>query len=377
MNLRRTRAIARKEFLHIVRDVRSLLLALALPLVMLTLFGYALSLDVDRIPAVVYDRDATPESRELIRQFSGSRYFRIAGHASRPVEIDSAIDRGKVLLAIVIAPRFGENVKAGRQPEVQLLFDGSDSNTASIAVGYAEALVSAYGYALRSEAQAGQGGGPSNNAVEPRVRVWYNTSLKSRNYIVPGLIAVILMIIAALLTSLTIAREWEAGTMEQLLSTPVRPGELVLGKLSAYFALGMVDVLICIVVSVFVFNVPLKGSVALLFAACCMFLFGALSWGILISASTRSQLVAYQLGVLTSFLPSFLLSGFIYSIANMPLVIQAITLVVPARYFITLLKAIFLKGAGWQALWGEFLFLFAYAAIVFALATRKMRQKIA
>lgn len=377
MNLRRTRAIARKEFLHIIRDVRSLALALLLPVLMLSLFGYALSLDVDRIPTLVYDRDNTPESRDLIRQFSGSRYFEIKGYAANPAEMDRAIDRSQVLLAVSVPENFADNLKAGRVATVQLLFDGSDSNTASIATGYADALVSAYSYKLRSEAIRRKGGGELKQAVDPQVRVWYNNDLKSKNFIVPGLIAVILMIIAALLTSLTIAREWESGTMEQLLSTPVRPSELVLGKLSAYFALGMVDLLICVVFGVFIFGVPFKGSALLLFVSCCLFLFGALSWGILISAATRSQLLAYQLGILTSFLPAFLLSGFIYSIANMPAAIQVFTYIVPARYFMTLLKAIFLKGVGWRVLWVELLFLFMYAAIVFAIASKKARQKIA
>lgn len=375
--LRRTRAIARKEFLHIARDPRSLILALALPFVMLMLFGYALSLDVDRIPTIVYDLDRTPESRDLLRQFSGSRYFQIVGHAENAASIDRAIDESQALLAIAISPGFGADLKAGREAKVQLLFDGSDSNTASIATGYAEALVSLYAQELRSEALKRRGAGELKPAVETRIRVWYNNDLKSRNYIVPGLIAVILMIIASLLTSMTIAREWETGTMEQLLSTPVRPVELVLGKLSAYFALGLADLIICVVVGVFFFKVPFKGSALLLLLSSCLFLFGALSWGIMISAATRSQLLAYQLGILTSFLPSFLLSGFIYAIENMPAAVQAISHIVPARYFIALLKGIFLKGVGWQVLWIELLFLAVYAALVFALATRKARQKIA
>ncbi len=377
MNLRRTRAIARKEFLHIIRDIRSLILALALPFVMLMLFGYALSLDVDKIPTLVYDRDHTPQSRELVEQFTGTPYFKVVGYARNPGDIDYAVDRSKVLLTLVIPQDYGQDLEAGRQAQVQLLLDGSDSNTASIALGYADALVQAYSFTLRKAAQQRKGGGELKNIVEPRIRVWYNNDLKSRNYIVPGLIAVILMIIASLLTSLTIAREWETGTMEQLLSTPVRPAELVLGKLSAFFALGMVDLVVCLIIAVFVFGVPLKGSVVLLFVSSCLFLFGALCWGVFISASTRSQLLAYQMGTLTSFLPAFLLSGFIYSIQSMPVVIQAFTYLVPARYFVTLLKGIFLKGVGWRVLWVELLFLFVYALIVFALATRKMRQKVA
>jgi len=377
MNFRRTRAVARKEFLHIIRDVRSLLLALMLPFVMLMLFGYALSLDVDKIPIIVYDRDGTPESRDLIRQFSGSRYFQIVAVANDYADVDRSINRSRSLLGIVIRENYAKDLLAGREASVQLLFDGSDSNTASIALSYANTLVESYAAGLRSDAQVQKGAVRLANPVEPRIRVWYNSDLVSRNYIVPGLIAVILMIIASLLTSLTIAREWETGTMEQLLSTPLRPAELVVGKLSAYFALGVVDTLICMVVGVFVFDVPLRGSVVLLLASSCLFLFGALAWGILMSASTRSQLMAYQLGATTSFLPAFLLSGFIYSIQSMPVAIQVFTYIVPARYFVTILKTIFLKGAGINILWGELAFLFLYAAIVFVFATRKIGHKIA
>jgi ABC-2 type transport system permease protein len=377
MNLRRTRAIAKKEFLHILRDGRSLAAAIALPMIMLLLFGWALSLDVDQIPTIVYDLDQTPQSRDLIRAFSGSRYFNVIGHANDSRDIDRSIDRSKALLGVTILPYFGKRILAGRQANVQLAFDGSDSNTASIALGYADGLIQTYAFGIRAAAQRKLGGGELKPAVDSQIRVWYNTDLVSKNYIIPGLIAVILMIITANLTSLTIAREWENGTMEQLLSTPVRPTELVLGKLSAYFALGVADMLICVIVGVFVFDVPLRGNLLLLFAACCAFLFGALCQGILISAATRSQLVAYQLGSLTSFLPAFLLSGFVYAIESMPKTIQPFTYLVPARYFITVLRAIFLKGVGWSVLWTQMLFLIVYAAVVFVFASRKMRQKVA
>jgi ABC-2 type transport system permease protein len=248
-----------------------------------------------------------------------------------------------------------------------VLVDGADSNTASIARSYVESLIAA-------EVMEISGATP---AVEPRLRVWFNSDLKSRNYIVPGLIAVILMIIAALLTSLTIAREWDNGTMEQLLSTPLRPAELVLGKLAAFFVLGLVDALIAVITGVFVFGVPMRGNALLLVTTTCVFLFGALAWGILISALARTQLLAYQLGLLTSFLPAFLLSGFVYSIGNMPAVIQALTYIVPARYFVAFLKTIFLKGLGVEVVGMQILFLLLYAAVVFVLASRKLGQKVA
>jgi ABC-2 type transport system permease protein len=205
----------------------------------------------------------------------------------------------------------------------------------------------------------------------------YNSELKSKNYIVPGLISVIMAIISALITSLTIAREWEMGTMEQLLSTPLRPAELVLGKASAFFCIGFVDTLISIALGVVLFRVPLRGSMLLLIGASCLFLLGSLCQGILISAAARTQLAAYQMGVLSSFLPAFMLSGFVYSIENMPKVIQAVTYIVPARYFVSLLKGVFLKGVGFEVLWVEFAFLFAYAAAILLLAIKKLRQKVA
>ena len=377
MNFRRTRAMARKELLHIVRDPRSLIAALALPLMMLLIFGYALSLDVDRIPTIIYDLDHTPQSRALIREFRGSRYFDIIEEATSYRPSEREMDMRRCLLGVVLPPDYSRNLLSGEEAQVQLLLDGTDSNTAAIALGYGEGVVQGYALRLRAAAQSPGPGSVLHTPVEPRVRVWYNTDLISRDYIVPGLISVILMIIAALLTSLTIAREWENGTMEQLLSTPLRPAEMALGKLSAYFLLGIVDMFLCLFVGIVIFDVPLKGSAIFLFVSSCVYLFGALGWGVLVSAMNRNQLSAYQLGTLTSFLPAFLLSGFIYSIENMPRVIQAIALFVPARYFINIVKGVFLKGIGLEILWFDFLLLVLYGAAVFYFATRKLRQKVA
>ncbi len=373
MNLRRTRAMAGKELRHIWRDARSLIIALALPVIMLLLFGYALSLDVDQVPTLIFDSDGSPESRALIARFEGSRYFEILGSVDDYRTIESSIDRDECLIAVVIPKEFSRNLLTGKEVQVQLIIDGSDSNTASIALGYAEAIVANHASALQS-AQEGRTQAPL--PVEARLRVWYNSDLKSQNYIVPGLLAVILMIISALLTSLTIAREWEMGTMEQLLSTPLRPAELVLGKMSAYFAVGAIDTVIVIVVGVIIFEVPLRGSLFFLAVSCFIFLFGALCWGILISSIAGSQLLAYQLGMMTSFLPAFLLSGFIYSIENMPAPIQMFTFLVPARYFITLLKGIFLKGIGFELLALEVAFLTAFGTLVFLTATRMIKRTV-
>jgi ABC-2 type transport system permease protein len=376
-SLARTAAVARKEALHILRDPRSLIMALALPLLMLLLFGYALTLDVDRIPTLIQDRDRTSESRELIQRFAGSRYFQVLASDGEYRTIERMIDRNQCLLAVVIPADYSHNLLRGKEADIQFLFDGSDSNTASIALGYADAVIRGYAMELRQREFNRRGGGRLAPPVEARLRVWYNSELKSRNYIVPGLIAVILMIIAALLTSLTIAREWEMGSMEQLLSTPLRARELVLGKMGAYFVLGLVDVLTAIGLGVLVFGVPLRGNPVLVLATSCVFLIGALFWGILLSAVARSQLLAFQLGLLTSFLPAFLLSGFIFSIESMPLVIQAVTYIFPSRYFITAMKGMFLKGVGLGVLWLEVALLAAYATAIFLLATRKLKGKLA
>jgi len=377
MSFRRTRAMFRKELLHIVRDSRSLAMALAVPFVMLMLFGYGLTLDVDRIPTLIYDSDRTPESRDLIAQFAGSRFFHITGYVDNYGAIEHAIDRDQCLLAVVIQRNFARDLVAGRRAPVQLIYDGSDSNTASIAQGYADAMTQSYSFQLRAAAMNRRGGAKLDSPIDGRLRVLFNSELKSRNYIVPGLISVILAIITALITSLTIAREWEMGTMEQLLSTPLRPAEIVLGKMAAFFAVGFVDTLISIVAGLVVFGVPLRGNPLLLIVSSCLFLLGSLSLGILISATARSQVLAYQMGMLSSFLPAFLLSGFVYSIENMPRVIQVISYVVPARYFVTILKGVFLKGIGIELLWGELAFLTIFATIAFLLATRKLRQKVA
>jgi len=376
MSYRRMRAICVKELHHIVRDARSLALALLLPVLMLLLFGFALSLDVDRIPTMIYDQDHSAASRDLVKQFSASRFFQIRGMATDYATVERGIDRSQVLLAVVIPVNYARDLAAGRDAQVQLLLDGSDSNTASIALGYSETLVRNYSLALRAEAMNRRGGQTLAPPVDARLRVWYNNSLESKNYVVPGLIAVVLQIIAALLTSLTIAREWEMGTMEQILSTPLRPAEMVVGKMFAYFVVGVADAAISLLVGIFVFQVPLRGSLLLLAVSICVFLCGALFWGIFISAAAKTQVAAYQGGILSSFLPAFLLSGFIYSIETMPWVIQVITHIIPARYVVTILKGIFLKGVGLSVLWGELAFLALYALIIFLLATRKLNQKL-
>ena len=246
MKLFRIRAIARKESVHILRDPRSLGMAIAIPMLMLLLFGHALTLDVDNVPVVVWDQSGTPQSREMISRFGGSRYFAIIGHAESYRPLEEAIDSRLALAAIVIPSDFADQLAAGREATVQMIVDGSDANTATIAAGYARAVTSAYSQQVAMRTASRHGSPAPAMPVEVRPRVWYNATMESRNYIIPGLIAVIMAVIAALLTSLTVAREWESGTMEQLISTPVRGPELIIGKMLPYFAIGMLDVLLAV-----------------------------------------------------------------------------------------------------------------------------------
>jgi len=376
MSYRRTKAIFIKELHHITRDSRSLALALAMPVMMLLLYGYALSLDVDHIQTLVFDQDGTEASRQLMRQFEGSRYFDVVGFVDDYRAIERAIDSNRVLMGLTIPRDFGKDLSAGRSATVQILVDGSDSNTAAIGMGYAETVVQQFSAQVRADIQ-NRRGRKAPGLVDPRLRVWYNSSLESKNYVVPGLIAVILMIIAGQLTSLTIAREWEMGTMEQILSTPLRPTEMVMGKMLAYFVVGIIDSAIALIVGVTIFGVPFRGSIWVLAVSTCIFLCGALFWGIFISAGARTQVVAYQLGILSSFLPGFLLSGFVFALDTMPKFIQVISVIVPARYFVVIVKAVFLKGIGFSVLWNEFLYLTIFAVIVFWRAVRRMNQKVA
>ncbi len=374
MSYRRTRAVFLKELHHIIRDVRSLALALAMPFMMLLLYGYALSLDVDRIPTLIFDEDGTAVSRALTRQFQGSRYFDIRGFAASYAAIERAIDKNSILIGVVIPRGFGGDVQSGQGTSVQLLVDGSDSNKSGIAMGYAQSVIQTYSASIHPQSRPIM---RTVSTVDARMRVWYNSSLQSRNFVVPGLIAVILMILSGMLTTLTIAREWETGAMEQILSTPLRPSEMVIGKMLAYFVIGVVDSLIALVMGVTIFAVPFRGSILLLAVSTCLFLCVVLFLGILISSGARTQIEAYQLGMLTTFLPGFLLSGFVFAIDTMPKILQIISLIVPARYFVTTLKALFLKGAGLGVIGNQLLFMLIFASIVFWLSVRKLkRQKV-
>lgn len=368
VSVKRIRAVAAKEVIQIRRDPLSLAMAFLMPVMLLFIFGYAITLDVTNLATVVHDRDRTSDSRALVDAFAESGYFTVVDYVEGG-EVERSLDSGAAQVAVTIPEGFAADLRAGRGADLQVVVDGSDSNTASIAIGYVEAVTGLYSQRtsqVRPEP-----------AIDVRPRVWYNPELESRNFIIPGLIAVIMAVIAALLTSLTVAREWERGTMEQLISTPVKPVELVTGKLIPYFLIGVIDVVLSVVLTVYLFDVPLRGGVGLLMVLSSIFLFGGLSWGIFISIATKSQLVASQVALVSTFLPAFLLSGFMFAIINMPPPLRAMTHLIPARYFVTILKGIFLKGNTLEFIVFETVLLSAYAMIVFAVANLKFRKKIA
>ena len=375
MNIHRIIAITRKEFIHILRDPRSLGMAIAMPILLIFLFGSSLSLDVDNVPLVIWDQNATSDSREFVGRFTASRYFGLTGYVTSYAEIEAAIDKRKAILALVVPRDFSRKLESGHAADVQLIVDGSDANTATIAIGYAQMVTDGYTSSLLIQTAQERGAKTATVPLEAKPRVWFNQNMQAKNYIIPGLIAVIMIVIAALLTSLTIAREWENGTMEQLITTPLTPSELITGKLLPYFVIGMLDVLLAVLMGQYIFEVPLRGNAALVFGMAAIFLPGALTMGMLISIVTRSQLLASQLAMVLTFLPSFLLSGFMYSIANMPIAIQGLTYMVPSRFFVAILKNIYLKGAGLAIIKYEagVLLLFAVVLIIFANVKLKKR----
>jgi len=370
LSLGRLLAVSRKEVLHLRRDRRSLGLAFVLPAIMILAFGWVISFDIRHIRMAVYDEDRSQASRALVDAFTASSYFVVTDHLDRYGDAEPLLDRGAVRLVLVIPPRFQARLSGGGPAPVQALVDGSDANTATIALAYARGIVTAY--ATRAVLGARRVPPP----VRAETRVWYNEELKSSNMIVPGLIAVVMMIIAAMLTSLTIAKEWERGTMEQLASTPVHPVEVVLGKLLPYIGIGMIDVLVTGFIGDVIFAVPFRGSFLFFVGASFFFLVGALGIGLAISAATKSQMLAMQVAMVATYLPSFLISGFMFDVANMPKALQAIALFVPARYFITAVRGIFLKGVGPHVLWPYGLGMVLFGIAGLTLATRSFKKEI-
>jgi len=358
MKLKNIQAIARKEYFHLIRDFRSLYLAFVIPLLLILLFGYALSLDVENIRTVVVDHDQTRESRDFIRKLDASVYFDVIGYLPDTTAVVRHLDQNRAILGIVIPPRWTEELKADRQSPLQVIIDGSDPNYAGSARAFISAFISQANQIALIKFLNRQGRVKIKTPVEGRIRVWFNEDLESRNFIVPGIIALIIMIVGALLTSLVIAREYENGTMETIRSLPVKSAEFLLGKAIPYFLIGMVDVLMAILMGQLLFNVVMKSSFWLMIMASCVYLGVALGVGLLISTLTKSQLVANQMAILVTYLPSLLLSNFVFPRENMPALLKMITYIIPATYYIDILNGLYLRNVALSYLWPSFVVLF-------------------
>ena len=365
MKFIRLKAIVRKEFYHLIRDYRSLYLAFAIPLILIILFGYALSLDVDNVGTVFVDYDRSELSRDFIHKLDASSYFHVSQRLSQTKDAIDYLDHDRAKVIIVIPPNFMKSIRADREIQLQIIIDGSDPTFGNIIRGYITAFTEQYNQKLLLRFLNRQGLEQIKPPVDGRIRIWFNEDLESRNFIIPGIIAVIIMIVGALLTSLIIAREYENGTMETIKSMPVSAGELLLGKAIPYFFIGLTNVFIAILLGQLLFGIIMKGNFWLMLASASLYLCVALSLGLWISNVTKSQLMANQIAILTTYLPSLLLSNFVFPVINMPKFLQLLTLVVPARYFIDILSGIYLRNLGLAYLWPSMLVL----ALMFTILT--------
>jgi len=346
LNPLRLKAIVRKEFYHLIRDYRSLYLAFAIPLLLIILFGYALSLDVNHIKTIVVDYDKSALSRDFTGKLTASPYFDIVASPDTTRRITDYLDRDEVSVAIVIPPDFSKKIGADREAQMQIIIDGSDPIFAGAVRGYLTAFVESFNSNLLTSFLNRHGQQAIHPPVDGRIRIWFNEDLESRNFILPGIIAIIIMIVGAMLTSLVIAREYEDGTMETIKSLPIHAGELLLGKAVPYFFIGLANVLIAMLLGQVLFGIVMKGNFWLMIFATSLYLVCALSLGLLISSVTRSKLLANQAAIMLTYLPSLLLSNFVFPIINMPTVLQWITYLVPARYYIDILVGVYLRDTG-------------------------------
>jgi len=376
MSATRLVAVARKEIVQILRDTRSLIIVLVMPVILVLLFGYGVNLDLKHLPIYVYDQDGSQQSQDLLKRFQASDYFEIKRVVNNYSDLSRAIDGDRAKMGIVVPWDFSQRLHEGRPTQVQALVDGTDDNTANVLIGYAQGVVQGYSSDVQLDwlHRLGQTAEPAALSVE--TRTWYNEDLESSAFIIPGVLALVMSVIGSFLTSLTIAREWERGTMEQLVSTPVTPLEIMLGKLFPYFAIGMFDVVVCALIALYWFHVPFRGSFLALLLSSALFMIVVLSLGFFISVIAKNQLAASQIALLSTFLPAFLLSGFLYAIEQMPVVLQWITRILPARYYVDVLKKIFLKGTPMPLLYADLVPLTIFALGLALVATRTFHKRL-
>jgi ABC-2 type transport system permease protein len=377
--MRKTLAVASKELRQILRDRRSLLILLFVPAFFLLLYGYALNFDIRNVRLAVQDHDRSTKSRELVSSFVNSGYFSLVGYVDSPTELDRLVDEGKVR-AILSIPAGFEHQLSLRQPViVQVIIDGDNANTASTVSGYARTLINEYSGAqtrlVLSEGPVSPDPSRRTPVISVEPRIWYNPQLRSTLFLVPGLIAYISMITAVVSTALSVVREKERGTMEQVRMAPLSPLPYIIGKTLPYLVISFVSAVLVILSAMLLFELPMRGSWLLLCAAIGLFLIGAQAQGLLISTIAETQQVAFQIALLSSLLPTMILSGFIFPITSMPTVVQWITHIVPARYFLVALRAIVLKGAGITAFWQDMVALAIFATVAIGLASLRLRRE--
>ena len=363
VTLKNITAIARKEFYHLLRDFRSLYLAFVIPLLLILLFGYALNLDVNNIETIVVDREKTDLSRDFIRHLEASPYFRIIERPDSTKAVIDAFDRGLARLAVIIPVGWTADIRADRETTIQVILDGSDPNFAGISHSYISGFIARYNGNLLADFLNRKGMQKINPPVDAQIRVWFNEEMESRNFIIPGIIAIIIIIVGALLTSLVIAREYENGTMETIRALPIGAGEFLLGKAIPYFLIALADVLLSVLMGQFLFGIVMKASFWLMILSSSLYIIVALTLGLLISSVTKSQMTANQTAILITYLPSILLSNFVFPVTNMPVILQAITKIVPATYYIDILSGIYLKDLGFSHLWPNLLVLLLMSSI--------------
>jgi len=376
MSLTRLIAVARKEVLHIVRDARSLGIVIIMPVTLMLLFGYGVNLDLKGMPIYVYDQEGSQQSQDLLKHFQSNEYFHVARVVDNYAALTRALDDGSAKLAIVIPWNFSRQLSAGGPVPVQALVDATDDNTANVLMGYAEAVVQGYSSQIQIAWLRQHGIAVQTAPISVETRTWFNENLESSAFIIPGVLALVMSVIGAFLTSLTIAREWERGSMEQLISTPVTAMEIMLGKLAPYFVIGMFDVAVCAFLAIAWFHVPFRGSFFTLTLASALFMIVVLALGFLISVLAKNQFAASQIALLITFLPAFLLSGFLFAIEQMPPALQWITRILPARYYVSALKKIFLKGTSTAMLTADLIPLAVFAIILTFVATRSFHKRL-
>jgi ABC-2 type transport system permease protein len=376
INRTRLWQLIRKEFRQMLRDPRSKRMLFLSPIVQLLLFGYAVNTDVHNARTFVVDRDRTSSSRELMQTFAASCYFRITDFGERPADMADALDHGDAVVGLEIPRGFAADLAAGRPAVVQLLVDGTSSNTATVAQGYATQIIGKFGLQARRPAAGGSGGQAAGGGVELRARAWYNPNLISRAYNVPGVIGTIVMMMGLLLTALAIVREREIGTLEQLMVSPLSPAELILGKTLPVVFVAFTDLVLISAIAMLWFHIPMRGSFALLLFAAVFYIFCGLGLGLLISTVSNTQQEAFM-SMFFFFLPAIILSGFMYPIENMPVPVQILTLANPMRHFLVIVRGIFLKGAGFDVLWPQIAILAVMGPVVLAFATSRFRKTTA